>query len=133
MSQWALRAEENNRHKWKWPSRRVPTSQNMKVWRDYLRGTFMKGIDDILVPITTEVDNIRDQIAHPLFDHSTMVKKDSLQNTLVNYPHELLDILGQTNITDEESLSMMTHLGKKRLALVVTYQSKMTMGDIIFV
>ena len=31
MAQWALRGDGNVRHKWMWPQRRTPTSQNLKV------------------------------------------------------------------------------------------------------
>ena len=41
MEKWALSAEVNPQSQWTWPPRRTPTRQNMKVWRDCLRGTFI--------------------------------------------------------------------------------------------
>lgn len=106
---WVLRSEEIINHKWKWSPTCAPTTQNMKAWRDCLRGTFMKGINDIMEP-TASSRNIVDHIVYPLFEYITMHKQDSLQDTILQYPTELLTNLRSVSISDEEGLKMMHHI-----------------------
>ena len=47
MASWELRSEINRDYRWDWPHRRVPTKQNLQVWRDYIRGTFVVGLDKV--------------------------------------------------------------------------------------
>ena len=67
MTKWAMSAKVNRNFQWSWPARRHPTPQNMKVWRNCLRGTFMKGIDDLLHPVTSCPQNSYGQLAFPTF------------------------------------------------------------------
>ena len=63
IANWALKSEIYLTHLWNWPYMRVPITQHMKVWRDYIRGTFVKGINDIMEP----AGNLKDFTVHPLF------------------------------------------------------------------
>ena len=94
MSQWAIEARKNPNSQWSWPPRRVPTSQNLKVWRDCLRGTFMNGVDDLLEPICNTPGNYSGHSAYPLFNFSTMTRGSTLMDTIRQYPPELLSIIG---------------------------------------
>ena len=100
MTQWALRAGPNENFKWVWTDRRLPTSQNKKLWRDFLRRTFMKGMDELLRSVHGTLDNIYGLLAFPLFDYSNMNQKVSLRRTILQYPPELLSLLGNTYISD---------------------------------
>ena len=111
MAQWALRGEANMHHKWVWPQRRIPTSQNLKVWRDCLRGTFMKGIDDVLRPLHGIIAPPQFTITHPLFLYNTMIRLSLLQAILLQYPPELISLLGHYPVTDMAGRIIMTHLG----------------------
>ena len=89
MEKWALAAEPNRNSKWSWPPRRVSTRQNKKVWRDCICGTFIRGIDDLLDPVTRSQHNCTG--SRP-FHHSTTVacSRDLLSwkqsgNTLQNF------------------------------------------------
>ena len=81
IANWELRSEVNSSHKWDWPSRQISTTQSMKVWRDSIRGTFMKGINEILVP-TAPSGNLQYFIVYPLFSYSSMNRKHSLMETI---------------------------------------------------
>ena len=111
MAQWAISGDSNMHHQWVWPQRRIPTRQNLKVWRDCLRGTFMKGIDDVLRPLHGIIAPPQSTIAHPLFQYATMTHLSSLQATMLQYPPELLSLLGHCPVTDMEGHTIMTHLG----------------------
>ena len=111
MAHWALRGDANMHHEWVWPHRRIPTSQNLKVWRDCLRGTFMKGIDDVLCPLHGTIAPPHSIQAHPLFQYATMSRLSSLQATLLQYPPERLSLLGHCPVTDKDGRIIMTHLG----------------------
>ena len=108
MAKWALHGDANIHHKWVWPQRRMPTSQNLKVWRDFLRDTFMKGIDDVLHPLHGAIAAPFSTIAHPLFQYATMTRLSSLQDTLLQYPPELLSLLGHCPVTNMEGHTIMT-------------------------
>ena len=88
IANWALRSEVNINHKWIWPPQRVPTVQNMRVWRDCIRGTFVKDMNDLMVP-TSPQGNAIDQVTYPLFNYDTMARQHSLLATISQYPPEL--------------------------------------------
>ena len=90
MTKWAMAAEVNRNYQWSWPARRHPTSQNMKVWRDCLRGTFMMGIDDLLHPVINCPQNSYGQLAYSTFNYLGMEKLSTLKATIQQYPMELL-------------------------------------------
>ena len=94
MEKWALSADVNPQSQWTWPPRRTPTRQNMKVWRDCLRGTFMKGLDDLMQPVIETNQNCYRQVAFPAFNYKGMRKKYSLMATIRQYPTELLSLFG---------------------------------------
>ena len=110
MAQWAMQCEVNLYHKWVWSPRRRPTSQNMKVWRDCIRGTFMKRTDDLLLPILDRTMVTAEITAHLHFDYTTMRRLESLQDTILQYPPELLYLMGKVQVTDEEGLELMVQL-----------------------
>jgi len=116
MSQWALKGEVNRYHTWVWPPRRVPTGQNLKVWRDCLRGTFMKGIDDVIYPLLGDVTEPSSILAHPKFNYAAMTRQGSLTATISQYPSELLSLLGHCPITDKEGQHIMEQLGLHKVS-----------------
>ena len=71
----------------------------------------MKGIDDVLHPLQGIIAPPQSTIAHPLFQYATMTRLSSLQDTLLQYPPELLSLLGHCPVTDMEGHTIMTHLG----------------------
>ena len=102
MAKWALAGQQNSRSQWSWPPRRVPTQQNLKVWRDCLRGTFMQGINGLLEQITAITPNCTGHTAYPLFKFSHMKGGTSLMATIRQYPPERLSVIGDINISDPE-------------------------------
>ena len=68
MANWALATKQNKESQWTWSPHRVPTKQNLKVWRDCLRGTFVKGINDLLEPVTEYQLNCYGHTAFPPFN-----------------------------------------------------------------
>ena len=112
MAKWALAGQQNRSSQWSWPPRRVPTQQNLKVWRDCLRGTFMQGINGLLEQVTTITPNCTGYTAYPLFNFSHMKGGTSLMATIRQYPPELLSLIGDINISDLAGQSLMRHIVK---------------------
>ena len=67
----------------------------------------MKGINDLLEPVTETQPNCYGQIAFPSFNYHGMTNGSSLMDTIGQYPPELLSLLGGTNISDEAGHNMM--------------------------
>ena len=93
MVNWALAVKPNMNSQWYWPPRRAPTKS--KVWRDCLRGTFMKGVNDLLEPVTETQPNCYGHITFRQFNYSGMTKGSSLMDTLGQYLSEFLSLLGR--------------------------------------
>lgn len=81
----------------------------MKVWKSYSRGTFMKGINNIMEP-TAPKGNTVDHITYPIIAYNTMNKRESFQAAISQYPPEIQTILDIINISDEVGLEMMHHI-----------------------
>ena len=96
MGKWALEAESYRDSQWSWLPRRAPTRQNLKVWRDCLRGTFMKGIDDLLDPVIGTLHNCIGNTAFTPFNYGAMTKGQTLMDTIRQYPLGLLSLLGES-------------------------------------
>ena len=62
----------------------------------------MKGIDDLLHPVTSCPQNSYGQLAFPTFNYLGMAKLHTLKATIQQYPTELLSLLGDINISDED-------------------------------
>ena len=73
-------------------------------------GTFMKGTDDLLLPILDRTMVPAEITAHLHFDYTTMRRLESLQDTILQYPPELLYLMGKVKVTDEEGLELMVQL-----------------------
>ena len=71
----------------------------------------MKGIDDVLHPLHGNITDPLSITAHPLFQYSTMPRLSSLQDTLLQYPPELLSLIGHCPVTDKDGYTIMTQLG----------------------
>ena len=67
----------------------------------------MKGVDDVLHPLHGTTTAPLSIIAHPLFHYASMTRMNSLQDTLLQYPPELLSLLGHCPITDMEGHIIM--------------------------
>ena len=132
ISKWALAGEVNVHSQWSLPPRRKPTAQNIKLWRDCLLGTCMKGIDDLLHPVTDVLYNCFGISAHPPFHYEAMKKKAPLIELLVsirqNSSHYLAVLAYQTLMV-ETSWSASHTTG---LILVVTAQPMMGEGCMHF-
>lgn len=72
----------------------------------------MKGIDNLLLPLTDRIGAPSELIAHPLFDYTSVLKLVSLQATILQQSPELQSIMGEVNITDAEGLDIMVHLSE---------------------
>ena len=72
------------------------------------------------------------KLAYPLFDYRCMTKKDILQTTINQYPLELLDIIGNTIITDTEGMKIMEQMSKGRHRLAAMDLSRMVWEDMPF-
>ena len=79
----------------------------MKVWRDCLRGTFMKGVSDIIQPVTSTHQNTYGHTSYPTFNYHNMTRKTTLMETISQYPTDLLSLLGNTDITDTDGSQIM--------------------------
>ena len=110
MANWALAAEQKRDSKWSWPPRRVPTRQNKKVWRDCICGTFIKGLDDLLDPVTRAKHNCVGYTSFLPFNYGDMLKGSSLMNTIRQYPSELLYLLGGVIIPDLVGSELMDNI-----------------------
>ena len=71
----------------------------------------MKGFDNVLHPLQGNITEPSSTTAHPLFQYATMPRLSSLQDTLLQYPPELLSLLGHCPVTDNEGYIIMTQLG----------------------
>lgn len=71
---------------------------------------FMKGINDLLIPLLDMIEAPSELIAHPQFDYTKIIRLASLQATIPQYPPELQYIMGDVHITDVEGLKLMAQL-----------------------
>ena len=70
----------------------------------------MKGIDALIRPVALVHQNNYEQTAYPYFNDQTMTKQTSLIGTIRQFPHELLSLLGNTNISDADGRLIMPYI-----------------------
>ena len=79
----------------------------MKIWRDCLRNTFMKGIADLMDLVAQGPRNCFGQVAYPAFNSQGMTRQHTLVATIGQYSQELLHLFRQQHISDEEGWDIL--------------------------
>ena len=74
----------------------------------------MKGLQDLLQPITTHPHNVYGLTAYPTFQYHHMIKKSTLMDTIGQYPTELLSLLGNSTISDTDGQRIMECIQQDR-------------------
>ena len=71
----------------------------------------MKGIDEVTHPLIGTIYTPSSSTIYPLFNYSLMSRKSSLHASMLQYPPELLSLLGHCHITDTDVQDIMERLG----------------------
>ena len=67
----------------------------------------MKGLNDLIQPITSAHQNIYGHTSYPTFNYHKMTKKTTLMETIGQFPTDLLPLLCNTDITDTDGSLIM--------------------------
>ena len=78
------------------------------------KGTFMKGINDLLIIILKGLGNAREFMDYPICNYSLMRRKGRIKDTHSQCLPGPLSIMGNISILEEEEHQMMVNIRRGR-------------------
>lgn len=78
--------------------------------RDCIRGSFVKGVANLLLLLLDRIEAPSELIDHPQFDYIMMLRLAPLQTKILQYPPELQSIMDNVHTTNGTELELMVQL-----------------------